>query len=220
MVVGFGLMDDYPEANARHYAFMLEGLRDVAAGLAQRGIALVVRRGNPPDIALRVGRDAAMIVCDRGYLRHQRQWRDVVADAARCAVVQVESDVVAVLAGTASVVPSQTPVAPFANSPMRQDQSSKTEGGQAWPSGVISPTCANGQPVTSVARSQAGNDCWKLRTIGTSTSEKSECSAKGTPARSSRAEKGANMRGHRRESIRRSAAWARRSSRWRCLSQC
>ena len=28
LVVGFGLMDDYPEANARHYLFMLQGLAD------------------------------------------------------------------------------------------------------------------------------------------------------------------------------------------------
>ena len=27
VVVGFGLMDDYPEANRRHYRFMLQGLR-------------------------------------------------------------------------------------------------------------------------------------------------------------------------------------------------
>ena len=33
LLVGFGLMDDYPEANERHYAFMLEGLRDVSADL-------------------------------------------------------------------------------------------------------------------------------------------------------------------------------------------
>jgi deoxyribodipyrimidine photo-lyase len=32
VVVGFGLMDDYPEAE-RHYAFMLEGLREVAQRL-------------------------------------------------------------------------------------------------------------------------------------------------------------------------------------------
>ena len=30
------------------------------------------------------------MVCDRGYLRHQKQWRDAVADGARCRVEQVE----------------------------------------------------------------------------------------------------------------------------------
>ncbi len=33
VVVAFGLTDDYPEANLRHYRFMLEGLQDVEAAL-------------------------------------------------------------------------------------------------------------------------------------------------------------------------------------------
>jgi deoxyribodipyrimidine photo-lyase len=94
VVVGFGLTTDYPEANARHYAFMLEGLRDVAKDLTSRKIAFVLRRGSPDDVALRLARDAAMVVCDRGYLEHQRRWRKRVAGAAGRAVVQVESDVV------------------------------------------------------------------------------------------------------------------------------
>ena len=93
-LVCFGLTDRYPEANERHYAFMLEGLRDVESDLRTRGIRFVVRRGSPPSVALGLARDATMIVCDRGYTRHQRRWRDEVADGAPCGVVQVESDVV------------------------------------------------------------------------------------------------------------------------------
>lgn len=94
IIVCFGLMDDYPEANERHYAFMLQGLEDVAADLKRRGIGFVIRRGSPPEVAIQLGKQAALIVCDRGYLRHQRRWRDQVADEAKCRVVQVESDVV------------------------------------------------------------------------------------------------------------------------------
>jgi len=94
LVVCFGLMDDYPEANARHYTFLLEGLADVARNLAARGIAFVVRRGSPPDVALHYAKGAAIIVCDVGYLRHQRRWRNAVADGALVTVVEVESDVV------------------------------------------------------------------------------------------------------------------------------
>jgi deoxyribodipyrimidine photo-lyase len=93
IVVCFGLMDNYPEANERHYAFMLQGLADVERNLAKRGIHFVIQHGNPPDIAVRCAKDAAMLVCDRGYLRHQKRWRDHVADHAQCQVVQVESDV-------------------------------------------------------------------------------------------------------------------------------
>jgi deoxyribodipyrimidine photo-lyase len=92
--VCFGLMDDYPEANERHYAFMLRGLADVSANLKKRGIGFVIRRGNPADVALGYAKRAALLVCDRGYLRHQKRWRDKAADEAACPVVQVESDVV------------------------------------------------------------------------------------------------------------------------------
>ena len=94
LLVAFGLMDDYPEANRRHYHFMLQGLADVDAALAKRKIPFVVRRGHPDDVALALAKDASVVVCDRGYLRHQREWRERVAREAPCAVVQVESDVV------------------------------------------------------------------------------------------------------------------------------
>jgi deoxyribodipyrimidine photo-lyase len=94
VVVVFGLMDDYPEANLRHYTFMLEGLQETQAALAKRDIKMVVQKGNPVNVVLSAGRKASLIVCDRGYLRHQRQWRQKVARNAGCRVVQVESDVV------------------------------------------------------------------------------------------------------------------------------
>ena len=94
VVVVFGLTDDYPEANLRHYTFMLEGLQETQAVLAKRGITMVVQKGDPADVALAAGQKASLIVCDRGYLRHQRQWRRKVAQNARCHVVQIESDVV------------------------------------------------------------------------------------------------------------------------------
>ena len=94
VVAAFGLTDDYPEANLRHYTFMVEGLAETNALLEKRGIKMVVRRGSPPDVVLELGRDAAIIVCDCGYLKHQRVWRDKVARKSDCRVVQVESDVI------------------------------------------------------------------------------------------------------------------------------
>jgi deoxyribodipyrimidine photo-lyase len=94
VVVAFGLMDDYPEANARHYYFLLEGLADVKQSLAKRNISFVVAKGQPAQVALIFARNASMVVCDRGYLRHQRRWRDEVADGAQKQVVEVEGDVV------------------------------------------------------------------------------------------------------------------------------
>ena len=94
LLVVFGLMDDYPEANLRHYTFMLQGLKETKEALAELGIKMVVRRGNPADVALDTGRNASVIVCDRGYLRHQKNWREKVGEKAACRVLEVEGDVV------------------------------------------------------------------------------------------------------------------------------
>ena len=94
LLVGFGLTSGYPDANLRHYRFMLEGLRDVAGALSRRRILFVLQFGDPAAVALRLGKQAALIVCDRGYLRVQKEWRRKVAAEAPCAVIQVESDVV------------------------------------------------------------------------------------------------------------------------------
>jgi deoxyribodipyrimidine photo-lyase len=82
VLVGFGLMEDYPEANLRHYTFMLEGLLETQASLSEQGIKMIVQRGSPVDVASTLGRNASLIVCDRGYLRHQKTWRTRVARSA------------------------------------------------------------------------------------------------------------------------------------------
>jgi deoxyribodipyrimidine photo-lyase len=94
LLVGFGLTDDYPDANARHYTFMLQGLREVEAALTTRGIAFVIRRGAPDVVALDLAAEATVVVCDGGYLRHQRAWRQRVGEGAPCPVIRVEGDVV------------------------------------------------------------------------------------------------------------------------------
>lgn len=94
LLVAFGLTDGYPEANLRHYHFMLQGLQDVEAALRARGVRFVVQRGAPDEVALRLAQRASLVVCDRGYLRIQRAWRKRVAREVPYRVVQVESDVV------------------------------------------------------------------------------------------------------------------------------
>ncbi len=94
VLVGFGLTDDYPEANARHYAFMLQGLAEVAHELAARGIAFVIRKGEPDEVALALSAEAALVVCDRGYLRHQIAWRERLAKRLQVPLAEVESDTV------------------------------------------------------------------------------------------------------------------------------
>ncbi len=94
VVVYFGLTEEFPEANARHYHFLLEGLREVEAALRERGMKLVVRKEPPAEGVARLAQRASLVVLDRGYLPIQKEWRKRVADGIRCPLIQVESDVV------------------------------------------------------------------------------------------------------------------------------
>jgi deoxyribodipyrimidine photo-lyase len=90
----FGLTDRFPEANARHYAFLLEGLRQTKLDLAAKGVQLVVRRISPEKGVLEMARRASLVVVDRGYLRVQKAWREAAAGLLACPLVQVESEAV------------------------------------------------------------------------------------------------------------------------------
>lgn len=94
VVVCFGLTPNFPHAQKRHYRFMLEGLQETKGALNKRGIAFVLRIGNPYEIAAELSHDAAMVVTDRGYLRIQKMWRARTAELINCPLVQVESDVI------------------------------------------------------------------------------------------------------------------------------
>ena len=94
LLVAYALTHEYPDFNLRHFTFLMEGLQETEQELKDMGIKLVARKGNPADVALDLGADASLIVCDRYYLKHQRQWREKVAKKADCQVIQVESDVI------------------------------------------------------------------------------------------------------------------------------
>ncbi|NTV80530.1 MAG: deoxyribodipyrimidine photolyase [Candidatus Aminicenantes bacterium] len=94
LVVLFALTDRYPEANERHYAFMLEGLRETRARLRERGIPMVVRRGDPGAVVASFGRDAALVVVDDGYVRIERRWRAAAAGALECPLIEVATNVI------------------------------------------------------------------------------------------------------------------------------
>lgn len=94
LIVFFGITDHFPEANERHYAFMLEGFREVKQSLEKRGIQMVILHKSPEVGAVQLAKKASLAVVDRGYLRIQRQWRNDVANKIDCPLIQVESDVI------------------------------------------------------------------------------------------------------------------------------
>lgn len=94
LLVYFGVSDSFPEANIRHYNFMLQGLREVSEDLESKDIRMLIEKSSPEKGALELSKIAALMVVDRGYLRVERQWRKFVAENAQCPLVQVETNVI------------------------------------------------------------------------------------------------------------------------------
>ncbi len=94
LVVGFNLWEKYPEANLRHFAFMIEGLVETQHELESRGIRFVMIRAPMPQGILRLAQLARLVVCDRGYLPMQRAWRAELVREAPCPVAEIEGHVV------------------------------------------------------------------------------------------------------------------------------
>jgi deoxyribodipyrimidine photo-lyase len=94
IIVFFGLTEHFPEANERHYAFMLEGLKEVKESLKKRGIQMVILRQSPERGVVQMAKKASLVVVDRGYLKIQKEWRENAAKQINCPMIQVETDVI------------------------------------------------------------------------------------------------------------------------------
>jgi len=94
LLVFFGITDTFPEANERHYTFMLEGLREVKWSLEKRGIRMVILHKSPEVGAIQLAKKASLAVVDQGYLKLQKKWRNDAANQIDCPLIQVESDVI------------------------------------------------------------------------------------------------------------------------------
>jgi len=94
VVVFFGITEGWPEANQRHYHFMLEGLQEVRMALEARGIQMVIQHQSPDSGARDLAHAAASVVVDAGHLRIQREWRARVAERIECVLCEVETNLI------------------------------------------------------------------------------------------------------------------------------
>jgi deoxyribodipyrimidine photo-lyase len=94
VLVLFCLTDNFPDANLRHYYFMLEGLKQVQADLLDKGIRMVIKHGLPERNVPSFSKQAVLTIVDGGQLRIQRQWRAQTAEKLDCAFLEVETNLI------------------------------------------------------------------------------------------------------------------------------
>lgn len=94
LIVYFGITDNYPEANLRHYQFMIEGLAEVEKSLKDKNIQMFIQNISPEKGAIEISKEADLMVVDRGYLKLEKYWRSIVAENIDIPLVQVETNVI------------------------------------------------------------------------------------------------------------------------------
>jgi deoxyribodipyrimidine photo-lyase len=94
LLVYFGITNRFPEANLRHYQFMIQGLQQIQRNLSKKNIQFIARIEHPVEGVFTLAKNAAVVVTDCGYLTVQKEWRKKVADQIDCPLIQVESDVI------------------------------------------------------------------------------------------------------------------------------
>ena len=94
VVVYFQVVLNYPNANLRHYHFLQQGLRDVAADAAERGVGFVVRRSPARLERFLEEVQAALLIGDENPCREPERWRSVLANRLKIPFWTVDADVV------------------------------------------------------------------------------------------------------------------------------
>ena len=94
VVVYFQVIPNYPNANLRHYHFLQQGLRDVAADAAERGVGFVVRRTPAKLEEFLEEVQAAILIGDENPCREPERWRNVLAGRLKIPFWTVDADVV------------------------------------------------------------------------------------------------------------------------------
>jgi len=92
--VYFVINKSYPEAQNRHFIFMLQGLYEVQKELTQKKIQMILEIGNPIEIISKLSRKSCLIVTDRAYTKTINSWKKEVSNKIDCQLVQVETEAI------------------------------------------------------------------------------------------------------------------------------
>ena len=78
LIIAFVISDAIPQAEPKHFRFMLEGICELAAELQREKADFRIYAGDPVQIIGKLARDASLLVLDHGYLKWQRAWREAI----------------------------------------------------------------------------------------------------------------------------------------------
>jgi deoxyribodipyrimidine photo-lyase len=95
LAVFFGLHPKYPNANLRHYSFLIDGLAETRRRVEARGAAFIFRPYPDHDlIRFCEEADASLVIGDENPMREPEAWRKRAAEKLRVPLWTVDADVI------------------------------------------------------------------------------------------------------------------------------
>jgi deoxyribodipyrimidine photo-lyase len=95
VVIFFAPVPFYPRANLRHYAFLAQGIPDIAERARKRGVGFVLR-AYPQHSLLKFcdEANASIVIGDENPMREPRHWRELAAKKLNVPLWTVDADVI------------------------------------------------------------------------------------------------------------------------------
>ena len=94
LLVCFVIMPDFPNANSRHFMFMLQGLKEVVEKLNDIGAMFVLSVGHPEIEVVKRSVHAKSVVMDQGYGIYERKIRENILNKINAEVYIVDTNLV------------------------------------------------------------------------------------------------------------------------------
>lgn len=94
LCVTFVVIPDFPDANARHFLFMLQGILEVERELKSRGIGFCIKIGNPVDLICDLAQSAKLLVFDKGYSLFEREIRKNIIQKYSYTIYEIDTNLV------------------------------------------------------------------------------------------------------------------------------
>lgn len=102
LLIVFRLKPDYPEANYRHFRFMVDGLLQCATDAIGFGIGFELSDLPEEQLYSHYLNQAAAIICDQGYLYPQQKWQTDIAATVSCLMETVEDNLIIPIASASN----------------------------------------------------------------------------------------------------------------------
>lgn len=90
----FRIDTSFPEANYRHFVFMIQGIKDIQDKLINLGASFEIITNKEDNLFFQFINNAASIIMDKNYLRIQKEWKNWIEENSNSEIIEIEDNII------------------------------------------------------------------------------------------------------------------------------